>query len=202
MARPTKYHESYAERAGYLCARFGATDEDLAHALGVSVGTVANWRREHAEFLGAIEAGKRAFDDGIVQGSLLTLCRPRWVVTEKWDSGRKNEDGTTGAIVRLWQYRDPDPRAIALWMHNRQGWIFPGGKGDPGSARPVGVLGAGSPPGTVEDGLAELDDAAKEQLRQVAVEILESRHGTTIKHVDAVDVTDDAGDADDQRQTD
>lgn len=191
MARPTKYDEKICERVRFLCERFGATDEDLATALGVTVGTLANWRKEHPEFLLAMEDGKRAYDDGIVQNSLLLLCRPRWVVTEKWDKDRKNDDGTTGAIVRLWAYRDPDPRAIALWMHNRQGWIWPQGKGPDGRGlppSPVPVLGAEKPPAAGDQELVDLDAEAKDRLRRLAVDVLESRYGTTIRHVESEEV--------------
>lgn len=56
---PTKYRPEYAEDARKYCLLEGATDEELALSFGVSVKTIDNWKRKHADFLQAVQEGKK-----------------------------------------------------------------------------------------------------------------------------------------------
>ena len=55
--RPTSYRPLYAEHARRYC-ELGAIDAQLAQFFGVSLRTIHSWKREHAEFLHSIQAGK------------------------------------------------------------------------------------------------------------------------------------------------
>lgn len=194
MGRPTKYREQFAEQARYLCEQFGATDEQLAKALGVSDATIYTWKKEHPEFLEAISQGKGEYDTREVDTSILAMAKGYWYQEEHFDE-------KSGAIVRLWKFRHPDIKAAALWKANRSGWRLPllaGARGMGPAALPPGVVGNELPPGAGDDLEGELDAAARSRLHQVALELLEVRYGTTIKQVESKEV---AGPGDESRGT-
>jgi hypothetical protein len=150
-------------------------DEDLAIAMGVCVATLENWKAQHPEFLESVTAGKREHDDQVVGSSLLLACQAYYYQYEKWDPTRKNGDGTTGAIVRLWGVHHPDPRAIALYMHNRHGWRFPGQAGP--------VVANDTPPGLPPGAEPEPEPDAEQlaQLGELARATMAERYGTRIR---------------------
>lgn len=184
MARPTKYRPEYVEQARFLCEQFGATDEQLAKALGVTDGTIYNWKSEHPEFLEAIGEAKCKFDTRNVQSSVLACAQGYFYQEEMYDGDR-------GQIVRLWKYRHPDIKAQALWLANRQGWRLPmpaGGRGGVVAELPS-AAGNAQPPGGADEDTAALDAAAQERLNNLAVEILEARHATRIvRHVESQEI--------------
>src|ERR1700756_5415466 len=55
------------------CARFGATEEEIADELHINHATLDNWKKKYPEFLGALKAGKEASDDR-VEDSLYRLA--------------------------------------------------------------------------------------------------------------------------------
>ena len=60
-------------RIAKACARFGAIEEEIADELHISHATLDNWKKKYPEFLGALKAGKDAFDDR-VERSLYQLA--------------------------------------------------------------------------------------------------------------------------------
>ena len=46
-------------------AQRGATDREIADALGIAESTFYNWRHSHPEFLEAVKLGKEAADDRV-----------------------------------------------------------------------------------------------------------------------------------------
>ncbi len=60
--RPTAYDAKYCTIARKLC-ELGATDDDLAEALGVSERTIRTWMVTHEDFSAACRVGKQAADD-------------------------------------------------------------------------------------------------------------------------------------------
>lgn len=64
MARPKKFKDEYVRIAEHA-ALLGATDQEIADMLGVSVRTIYNWRSAHPEFAEALKAGKDVADDRV-----------------------------------------------------------------------------------------------------------------------------------------
>jgi hypothetical protein len=62
--RPTKYRGKFVRKMT-AAAQLGATDEQIAYMLGVSLNTVTNWKNKHPEFLGALKLGKDEADDRV-----------------------------------------------------------------------------------------------------------------------------------------
>ena len=65
LGRPTSYKPEYAVRAA-ACCKLGATDVELANILGVSPGTISDWKTLHPDFLHAIKVDKAVADDRVV----------------------------------------------------------------------------------------------------------------------------------------
>ena len=65
--RPSKLTEDMPEIAKRLCARFGATGDDLANILSVSPRTVDSWMATHPEFAAKVDEGKAVADDAVEQ---------------------------------------------------------------------------------------------------------------------------------------
>ena len=61
VGRPTEYDPSKNEMVTKFCM-LGATDQELADFLEVSVATIYVWKVNHKDFLEAIKAGKEEAD--------------------------------------------------------------------------------------------------------------------------------------------
>jgi hypothetical protein len=94
MGAPSLYRPEYAELARNYCL-LGATDVDLAGFFGVSDRTIRTWKREHPDFLGAMNSGKTAAD-AMVARSLY------------------NKATNNGTL------QDGDTTACIFWLKNRQ----------------------------------------------------------------------------------
>jgi hypothetical protein len=166
VSRPTKYTPEHADRARFLAETFGATDAQVARALGVSERTLASWKNEHREFLQALQEGKDAYDQNVVGSAMLLAAKGFHYQDEKWDGDHVNDDGSKGCIVRLWHFARPDPRAAAVWLANRH-------RARPGLPAGPPVVGNDLPPGT-----DELPCSA--DLQAAARRLLEEQHGTRL----------------------
>ena len=69
--RPTIYRPELATLARKL-ALLGATDQEMADALGVDQGTLDRWKTRHKEFRIAIQHGKIRADDELIDLNDLT----------------------------------------------------------------------------------------------------------------------------------
>lgn len=166
MARASDYKAEYLDQAVFLCTKFGATTEDLAKAFGKAVSTIHKWARDHPEFSEAIKTSKLKHDNGTVQASLLMKAtgfyKPVWKLAK---------DSTDNPItVQLWEYVEPDQKAIQMWLCNRDrhNWQVP-----------TSVLKVGGLAPATED---------EEDFAEVCVEygkladrLLGERHGTRLK---------------------
>ena len=113
--RPTSYRPGYVKQAASLC-ELGATDPDLARAFGVSIRTIAYWKRTHPEFLQALKVGKEVADERVT------------------DSLYQRATGYTYDAVKIFmpagakepvyaKYREhvpPDTTAMIFWLKNRK----------------------------------------------------------------------------------
>lgn len=64
--RPSSYKPEYAQIAEKMC-ELGATDNEVAEALGVSVRTIHSWKHEYEEFSASLKAGKSLADERVVR---------------------------------------------------------------------------------------------------------------------------------------
>lgn len=94
----------------------GATTEDLADFFGVSSSTVSLWITRHADFSGALKAGKSLADAGVAD----RLYQRARGYTHK--AVKMFFDSKTCRVIQA-QYIEhyaPDTAAAIFWLKNRQ----------------------------------------------------------------------------------
>lgn len=64
--RRSSFKEEYIEQARKLC-ELGATDEEVADFIGVSVRTLYRWNIDHPKFCQALKVGKEVADQRVEQ---------------------------------------------------------------------------------------------------------------------------------------
>jgi hypothetical protein len=112
---PTLYRPELADLARRL-ALLGATDQEMADALGIDQVTLDRWKARHTEFGIAIEHGKIRADAEIAE-SLFNRARGMSVPAIKIFQGTP-EGGPV--IVPHQEHLPPDVGAAKLWLSRRQ----------------------------------------------------------------------------------
>src|SRR5712691_9026359 len=113
--RPTIYRPELATLARKL-ALLGATDQEMADALGIDQGTLDRWKTRHKEFRVAIQLGKIRADAEIAE-SLYNRARGMSVPAVKIFQGTP-EGGPV--IVPHQEHLPPDVGAAKLWLSRRR----------------------------------------------------------------------------------
>src|SRR5712671_3861202 len=113
--RPTIYRPELATLARKL-ALLGATDQEMADALGIDQGTLDRWKTRHKEFRIAIQLGKIRADAEIAE-SLFNRARGMSVPAVKIFQGTP-EGGPV--IVPHQEHLPPDVGAAKLWLSRRR----------------------------------------------------------------------------------
>lgn len=86
--RPTKYKAEFNERVYGACL-LGATNEDLAKVLDVSVATVKNWLNSEPEFLASVKRGREEADEKVVQSLYNTALEGNTTAQIFWLKNRQ-----------------------------------------------------------------------------------------------------------------
>lgn len=113
--RPSSFRAEYVHWAEKM-ARLGATDADLADALGVCETTINKWKRERLEFCEALKRGKQ-FSDAEVAEKLF-----RRATGYEHKAVKIVADAKTGAEhqVEYIERYAPDTTACIFWLKNRR----------------------------------------------------------------------------------
>jgi hypothetical protein len=111
--RPSKYRDAFARKMG-VAARLGATDEQIAEILGVSVDSITRWKQKHPEFCGALKAGKDEADNR-VEMSLFQ----RATGYSHPDVHVSNYQGNI-TLTPITKHYAPDTTAAIFWLKNRR----------------------------------------------------------------------------------
>lgn len=111
--RPTEYRLEYCEKAHAL-AHQGATDREIAEALGINEATLYRWRHAHPEFRESLKLGKDAADER-VENSLY-----RRAVGYSFDAIKINQYEGKAVITPYVEHVPPDIGAIQFWLKNRR----------------------------------------------------------------------------------
>lgn len=110
----TTYQDEYAEQAAKLCARFGATDEDLSEFFGVSDRTIRRWKAQHPAFLEALTVGKDIADERVERSLYMRAVGFRIPAVKHFQSN---------GVILTEEYEEfvpPDTKAAIFWLCNRR----------------------------------------------------------------------------------
>jgi hypothetical protein len=111
--RPTAYKKEFVRIAANMC-RLGATDNDLAEALGVGIGTINAWKLKHKEFSEALKTWKAEADER-VERSLYDRA-----MGYSHPEDKIFNDGGIPMIVPTIKHYPPDTTAAIFWLKNRK----------------------------------------------------------------------------------
>jgi hypothetical protein len=113
VGRPTEYSLLFSRLAEKFCL-LGATDDQIAECLSISVRTLNNWKRDHPEFMQSIKRGKEFADarvaDALYRRAVGYECS-EFVVGKL--HGRME-------VMPIPKHIPPDPGAAIFWLKNRQ----------------------------------------------------------------------------------
>ena len=108
-------------------ARDGLTDEQIAHNIGISTGTLYAWKNDHPEISEAIKKGKAPVDLEVENallkkalGFTVTVKKPIKLKTKKQlkDKGTIEEERIEYADEEI--YIPPETAAQIFWLKNRR----------------------------------------------------------------------------------
>ena len=133
VGRPPKYDEERFPVVARAMARLGATDKEVADALGVALATLKTWKKI-PEFVAALKEGKALADahveDGLYQRAIGYEYREVKVVQEANEVGVAIGGGDDGkatlmpaVVIRtetVSKQRAPDVTAQIFWLKNRK----------------------------------------------------------------------------------
>jgi hypothetical protein len=111
--RPSEFKEDYNEKAFKLCL-LGYTDKELAEYFDVAESTLHRWKHEHAGFRESIQNGKELADAEVAHG--LYKRAVGMTLPDVHISAYRGNVIVTDLIKHL----PPEPKAIDLWLRNRQ----------------------------------------------------------------------------------
>src|SRR5262245_5399421 len=113
--RRSTYTPEHAVLAEKLC-KLGATDEQIADALGMSETTVNAWKHDHVEFAAALKRGKAVADAEVAEKLY------RRAMGYSHQAVKIVADAKTGAehIVPYTEHYPPDATACIFWLKNRR----------------------------------------------------------------------------------
>lgn len=114
--RPTTYDADFCEQVREM-AEAGATDAEMAKALGVALSTFRLWRAKHPEFSAVLKQAKDAADDR-VERSLFQRALGFTTIEQKLV--RSGDDGASEEVVELVKEWPPDTTAAIFWLKNRR----------------------------------------------------------------------------------
>jgi len=120
-----EYSETYAAQATKLML-LGLTEQDLATFFGVSRRMLARWKKDHPEFVDALNRGKRQADMEVAH-SLYQATVDRFITTRQaikckeiyYDGNGKRVEKERIEIVEVEKHIPADFRSQQFWLRNR-----------------------------------------------------------------------------------
>ena len=120
MSATPKYNAEYHDDWAWSLAAKGATNEEIAEAMGVSKRTIIRWSKDHETFSKALAEGKAISDAKVVRS--LYKRATGYDYTEERRIIEMDKDGNPkpAKVEQVKRHAPPDVGAIAFWLKNRQ----------------------------------------------------------------------------------
>lgn len=120
MAAKPKYNKDYHDDWAWSLAAMGATNKEIAAAIGVSERTIMRWSKDHESFRKAMAEGK-----GVSDAKVIRSLYQRAVGYDYTETKKIVETNSDGSIkpVKIETYEKhlpPDVGALCFWLKNRQ----------------------------------------------------------------------------------
>ena len=120
MAAKPKYNALYHDDWAWSLAALGATNDDIADAMGISKRTIIRWCKDHESFARALAEGKGASDAKVIRS--LYQRATGYDYQEEKTIVEYDKDGNPKPVKveRLKRHAPPDTTAQIYWLKNRQ----------------------------------------------------------------------------------
>lgn len=120
MAARMKYNALYHDDWAWSMAAMGATNEDIADAIGISKRTIIRWTKDHESFCKALAEGKAVSDAKVIKS--LYQRATGYDYTEEKKVVEVDKDGNVKPIriETVKKHVPPDVAAQCFWLKNRQ----------------------------------------------------------------------------------
>lgn len=115
VGRPSSYRNEFADKAYKLCL-LGATQEEIADLLCVSLQTLYTWREKHPEFMEAFTRGKQDADANVANRLYQRAMGYSHEAVKIFMPAGSNEP----VYAPYTEHYPPDTQAASLWLRNRQ----------------------------------------------------------------------------------
>lgn len=117
--RPTAYDKRF-NRIARAFAMLGATDAQLADALGVTVTTLTNWKAQHPAFLAALKSGKDVADSKVVASLYERAVGYQHKAVKIVTVSQGANQGSVIEQVPYVERYPPDATSAIFWLKNRR----------------------------------------------------------------------------------
>lgn len=120
MAAQPKYNALYHDDWAWSLAAMGATNEEIADAMGVSKRTIIRWSKEHESFGKALAEGKGVSDAKVIRS--LYQMATGYEYTEEKKIVEYDTDGSVKPVrvEKTKKHVPPSVAAQCFWLKNRQ----------------------------------------------------------------------------------
>lgn len=120
MAAQPKYNALYHDDWAWSLAAMGATNEEIADAMGVSKRTIIRWAKEHESFGKALAEGKGVSDAKVIRS--LYQMATGYEYTEEKRIVEYDTDGNVKPVrvEKTVKHVQPSVAAQCFWLKNRQ----------------------------------------------------------------------------------
>lgn len=120
MAAQPKYNALYHDDWAWSLAAMGATNDEIADAMGVSKRTILRWAKEHESFGKALSEGKGVSDAKVIRS--LYQMATGYEYTEEKRIVEYDTDGSVKPVrvEKTTKHVQPSVAAQCFWLKNRQ----------------------------------------------------------------------------------
>lgn len=115
-----KYNAQYHDDWAWSLAAMGATNEEIADAMGVSKRTIIRWSKEHESFGTALSEGKGVSDARVIRSLYQRATGYDYTEERKVVELDKNGNAKPARIEKIQKHVPPDVAAQCFWLKNRQ----------------------------------------------------------------------------------
>ena len=120
MAAQPKYNADYHDDWAWSLAAMGATEEEIADAMGVSKRTIGRWKKDHPTFAEALSKGKGVSDAKVIRSLYERATGYDYVEEKKIVEYDKDGSVKPVRVENTKKHVPPDVGAMCFWLKNRQ----------------------------------------------------------------------------------
>ena len=120
MAAQPKYNALYHDDWAWSMAAMGATNEEIAEAMGISKRTILRWAKDHESFGKALAEGKGVSDAKVVRSLYQRATGYEYTETKKTVEYDKEGNIKPVKVEETKKFVPPDVTAQIFWLKNRQ----------------------------------------------------------------------------------